>query len=281
MTNILKLINIGSKKLKISNILSYKIDSEILLSKVLNKKREEIILNENEIVNSKKISEFNNLIHRRSLKEPIAYILEEKEFWSKKFYVSRNSLIPRPETELMVEELVKIFRDKSISILDIGTGSGCIIISLISELRSASGLGIDISKKAISVANKNIQKYNMKGRVKLQKRSFTEIFNKKFDLIVSNPPYIMRKDLKNLDEDIKRFEPLLALDGGNDGLDVIRKIIYKARYILKTKGTLALEIGNEQYKKVSKILVKNNFKIVKIIEDNKDSRRCIISSRIS
>ena len=98
---------------------------------------------------------------------------------------------------------------------------------------------------------------------------------------MSNPPYIMRKDLKNLDEDIKRFEPLMALDGGNDGLDVIRKIIYKTKYILKTKGTLALEIGNEQYKKVSKILVKNNFKIVKIIEDNKDRRRCIISSRIS
>ena len=154
MTNILKLINTGSKKLRINNILSFKIDSEILLSKVLNKKREEIILNENEIVNSNKISEFNNLIHRRSLKEPIAYILEEKEFWSKKFYVSRNSLIPRPETELMVEELVKIFRDKSISILDIGTGSGCIIISLISELRSASGLGIDISKKQFQLRTK-------------------------------------------------------------------------------------------------------------------------------
>ena len=108
-------------------------------------------------------------------------------------------------------------------------------------------------------------------------KSFINIFYQKFDLIVSNPPYIERKDLKNLSEDIKRYEPRIALDGGNDGLDLIKKVIYKSKYILKIKGTLALEIGNEQIKKVSKILLNNNFRIKHVVKDYKDNTRCVIA----
>ena len=275
---VLELINSGSQKLKESNICSYKIDSEILLAKILNKKREELLINLNQKIAPKKIGKFNRLINRRSLKEPIAYILKEKEFWSKKFHVNKNTLIPRPETELMVEKVVSIFKNKDIFILDIGTGTGCILLSILSELKNSKGIGVDISQKAIQIAIKNSVKHNLTRKTKFYNKSLTQIYDHKFDLIVSNPPYINKKDIKNLEDDVKKFEPKLALDGGNDGLDVIKKVIYKSKSILKVKGMLALEIGNEQYKKVSKILTSNKFKIRFTVKDYKDNVRCILST---
>ena len=278
--NIIELINIGSKLLKEKNIRSHILDSEILLSKTLNKSREDILINLDEKINEKDIFKYKNYIDRRIKNEPIAYILEEKEFWSKKFKVNKNTLIPRPETELLVNKLSEIFKKKKISILDIGTGSGCIILSLLDELKSSTGIGIDISKEAVSIAKINGLRLNLLNRVKFLNKSVSSIFNKKFDLIVSNPPYIESKDMKNLSEDIRRYEPRLALDGGNDGLDLIKKVIYKSKSILKTKGTLALEIGNEQIKKVSKILIDNNFRVKNLITDYKNNVRCVIANHI-
>jgi len=275
--NIIELINIGSKLLKEKNIRSHILDSEILLSKTLNKSREDILINLDEKINEKDIFKYKNYIDRRIKNEPIAYILEEKEFWSKKFKVNKNTLIPRPETELLINKLSEIFKEKKISILDIGTGSGCIILSLLDELKSSTGIGIDISKEAVSIAKINGLRLNLLNRVKFLNKSVSSIFNKKFDLIVSNPPYIESKDMKNLSEDIRRYEPRLALDGGNDGLDLIKKVIYKSKSILKTKGTLALEIGNEQIKKVSKILFDNKFRIKHVINDYKNNVRCVIA----
>ena len=275
---ILELINNGSKKLKNKKIYSHKLDSEILLSRVLNKTREELLISLNQKIEPQTINDFYKLVHRRSLKEPIAYILEKKEFWSKNFLVNKNTLIPRPETELMVEKIVKIFKTKNIFILDIGTGTGCILLSILSELKNSKGIGIDISSKAIKIANENSKKHKLTQRTKFYRRSLSEIYQNKFDLIVSNPPYIMRKDIKNLNEDIKKFEPKLALDGGNDGLDLIKKVIYKSKNILKTKGMLALEIGNEQFKKVSKILRSNKFKTRYLVKDYRENIRCILST---
>ena len=277
---ILKLINSGSKQLKIYNIGTSRLDSEILLAKILNKKREELLTNLNQKVTTQTVQNFNKLIARRSSKEPIAYIFKEKEFWSKIFFVDKNTLIPRPETELMVEKIIKIFEKQKIRILDIGTGTGCILISILSELRNSSGVGVDISQKAIQMAVKNSKKHGLTSKIKFYRKSFTEIYNHKFDLIVSNPPYIRSQDIKNLEEDIKKFEPKLALDGGNDGLDVIKKVIYKSKSILKLNGMLALEIGNEQYRKVSNILIKNSFKTRLLVRDYKDNIRCILSTFI-
>jgi len=275
---ILELINNGSRQLRNKNIYSYKLDSEILLSEVLNQTREELLINLKKKIEPEKIGDFYRLIERRSLKEPVAYILKKKEFWSKNFLVSYNTLIPRPETELMVEQTVKIFKKKNISVLDIGTGTGCILLSILSELKNSKGIGIDISSKAIQIANANSKKHKLTQRTKFYNRSLNEIYHNKFDLIVSNPPYIMKKDIKNLNEDIKKFEPKLALDGGNDGLDVIKKVIYKSRSILKIKGMLALEIGNEQFKKVSKILISNRFKTRYLVKDYRENIRCILST---
>ncbi len=275
--NILKLLNTGSEELRIKNIFSHRIDSEVLLSNLLNKKREELLINLDEKVSLDNTRKFQKIILRRSLKEPVAYILKKKEFWSKNYIVNKNVLIPRPETELMVEKIVNIFKEKDIFILDIGTGTGCILLSILSELKYARGLGVDISSRAIEIAKKNLQKLKLPNKIKFDVKSLNEIYGYKFDLIVSNPPYIMSKDIKNLEEDIKKFEPKLALDGGNDGLDVIKKVIYKSKSILKIKGMLALEIGNEQFKNVSKILSNNNYRIKYLIKDFNENIRCVLS----
>ena len=275
--NAFEIIKFGSNLLKEKKIPSFILDSEILLSKILNKTRENVLINLDQKINIKNISTYKEYLKRRSNNEPIAYILGEKEFWSKKFNVNKDTLIPRPETELLVDKILKIYQEKQISILDIGTGSGCIIISLLSSLKTSNGVGIDISKNAILMAKKNALKHKLSRRVKFLNKSINNIFSKKFDLIVSNPPYVDSKDIKNLSDDIKRFEPRIALDGGNDGLDLIKKVIYKSKDILKIKGMLALEIGNEQIKKVSKILIDNNFRIKHVIKDYKTNVRCVFA----
>ena len=275
--NILEAVKFGSSLLKEKKIQSYILDSELLLSKTLNKPREKILTNLDANIEKKIFNIYKKYLIRRSKNEPVAYIFGEKEFWSKSFMVNKHTLIPRPETELLVYGLLKIFNNKKISVLDIGTGSGCIIVSLLTNLRQSVGIGIDISKKAILMAKKNVVRHKLNNRIKLINMSFENVFDKKFDLIVSNPPYIEKKDIKNLSEDIKKYEPRMALDGGNDGLDLVKKVIYKSKHILKIKGTLALEIGNEQIKKVSKILSDNNFRIGKVIKDYKNNVRCVIA----
>ena len=278
--NALELLNSGSYKLQKQKIKTHRIDSEILLSKVLNKSREQILIRLNKNMKNTEIFAFDNFIQRRLNKEPVAYIINEKEFWSKKFHVNKNTLIPRPETELLVEDLIKIYKNKNISLLDVGTGSGCIIISLLGELSNSKGVGIDISSRALKIAKQNALLHKVENKIKFYNKSIIKLFNCKFDLIVSNPPYIDTKNIKNLDDDIKKYEPLIALNGGNDGLDVIKKVIYKAKEILKINGRLAIEIGNWQSKKVSKELKINNFIIEKYIKDYKDNTRCLISKLI-
>ena len=277
---LINLLNAGSSFLQQNNISSYQLDTELLLSKVMKKRREELLMSLNTLVNYEKIKKFNYFIKRRSNKEPVAYILNEKKIWSKNFYVNQNTLVPRPETELMVEKLVKIFKNRKINLLDIGTGSGCIIISLLTELKTSKGVGLDISKKALDIAKINSKRHKLLRKIKFLNLSFSKLYNQKFDLVVSNPPYIKSSDLKNLDCDVKNFEPKIALDGGNDGLDLIKKVIYKTRGLLKKRGIFALEIGHAQYEKVSKILKSKKFRIECIVKDYNDNIRCIISRNI-
>ncbi len=273
-----ELIKIGSNFLKKNNIKSYMIDAEVLLSSISGQSRENLLISDFK-VNPIQIKSFNNMISKRAKsKEPIAYLLKKKEFWTNKLNVSSDVLIPRPETEILVENLITYYKDKNPFILDIGTGSGCIIISLLQELKKSKGIAIDISKKTLKIAKKNSKLNGTFNRIKFVNLSISKFNSFKFDLIVSNPPYISRSELKNLDEGIKFFEPKIALDGGNDGLDVMRKVIYKSRKILKINGMLALEIGTGQYKKVSQILKLNKFREKILIKDYKDNIRCIFST---
>ena len=273
-----ELIRIGSRTLKKYKVNTYRLDSEILLSNLTGKSRE--FLNINPLFKIKKfqVKNYNKLIAKRGLsKEPIAYITKKKDFWNSQFHIDKNALIPRPETEILVDKLSKIFINKSPFILDVGTGSGCIIISLLEELNASKGVAIDLSSKALKIARKNALSNETTNRIKFINISIEKFNQYKFDLIVSNPPYIARHQLKNLSEDIKFFEPKIALDGGNDGLDVIKKVIYKSRSILKINGMLALEIGNGQYKKVSQILKFYKFREKCLIKDYKNNVRCILS----
>lgn len=272
-----EVIKRGSKILKDKKILTYQLDSELILSKLLNKRRESLLVNEETIVPLKTIKNFNKLIKIRSRRRPIAYILNKKEFWNYIFYVDKYTLIPRPETELMVESVLKIYKSKRFKILDIGTGSGCILLSILAECKKASGTGLDISKNALKVAKKNAKLLDLSLRSKFVNKSIGDYFPGKFDLIVSNPPYIKSPEMFKLPPDVKNFEPNIALNGGNDGLDVIKKVIYKSRSILKLNGILAIEIGNKQYKKVSQILKKNNFREKLLIKDYRENIRCVFS----
>ena len=275
--NISELLHSGSKILRLNKIKTHQLDSELVLSNLLEKERADLIIDENRKVSEITILNFKRLIIRRAKKEPMAYIFKNKEFWSKDFFVNRNTLIPRPETELLCENIIKIFRNKNLYVLDMGTGSGCIILSILTELKGVKGIGIDISRKAIEVAKKNSNKLGLNERVKFFNKSLENIHGCKFDLIVSNPPYIRTLDINNLSDEVKNFEPKIALDGGKDGLDVIKKVIYKSKAILKNLGWLALEIGYGQHYKVSQILKKQNFKEELLVKDYKNNVRCIFS----
>ena len=263
--------------MKDNKILSNQIDSEILLSHILKISREKLLVNDDEI-KTDIIQKFKSLIFRRSKSEPIAYITKNKEFRSINLFVDKNSLIPRPETELLIDPIISIFKRKKILFLDIGVGTGCIIFSILNEMKQSRGVGIDKCKKTILNAKRNLIKLNLNTRAKLLHKSICDLPFYKFDLIISNPPYIIKRDIRGLSDDIRKYEPIFALDGGNDGLDVIRKVIYKSKYILKKNGILALEIGFGQHLNVINMLNKNKFRILKILYDYKRNVRCIFST---
>ena len=280
MNNIQSILNMGSSFLKENHINSYQIDSELLLSKVLNKNREYMFLNHTETLNNELLQKFKVLLNRRKKKEPLAYILNHKEFWKNSFYIDKNVLIPRPDTEILIEEILKLYhKDRNLSVLDIGTGSGCIIISLLKDRPRFNGTAIDISKKAINIAKFNAKIHQLTDRIKFYKSSVDNFFKGKYDLIVSNPPYINNLELKYLDKDIICYEPLLSLNGGLDGSFVLNKVIKKSSSLLKIGGKLVLEIGFDQKYKVMSLLKKKEFYINKIVKDYANNERCIIATK--
>jgi len=276
-------IAFAEQELKRSNNLNSRLDSEILVSHLINIPRESIYSKLKENLPLNKTEELQKLVSRRVKKEPIAYILNNKEFWSTNFYVDRSVLIPRPETEVLIDLILSQISNKNnhLNILDIGTGSGCILISLLKELVKAKGIGVDKSTKAIAIAKKNSISQQVDNRTSFKNVNLEEIkFDKKFDLIVSNPPYLPDVSLKNLNLDIKLYEPKIALQGGVQGVDFLYKIIGLASKILKINGLLALEIGDNQFHILAKYLKKNRFKILdKYILINKQVR-CLLATKL-
>ena len=277
---ILEAIKKGDKILKKEGIKSYKLDSEILMSHVTQKSRVDLILNLNTNLSNKDIILFENLIKQRSKRKPIAYLIGKKEFWKYEFSITKDVLIPRPDTEIIIDQTLKLTKNKSgLKILDIGIGSGCVLLSILKERKNFYGTGIDICKKTLNICKVNLNKLDLFDRVKLYKSDIDNFNHGKYDLVISNPPYIKKFDLKYLDRDVYDYEPKLALNGGLDGLKYIKKIILNSSNFLKRKGILILEIGFDQTEKVKKILRENGYYIRDVVRDLAKNYRCIISIR--
>ena len=269
------------KELSNSNIKNANLDCEVLLSNIINKDREYVILNPKKNLDKKYIDIFNNLIDRRKKSEPIAYLINKKEFWKETFYIDKNVLIPRPDTEHIVEEVLKLTQNNSKShVLDIGTGSGCILLSILKERKNFIGTGIDISKKCIKVSKYNAKRLELDNRTKFYISDVDNFLIGKYDVVVSNPPYIENLYLKYLDRDVVNFEPKLALSGGRDGFSEITKVINKTSGLIKKNGVFVLEIGHNQKNKVTEKLKAKGFYIKKVLKDYGKNDRCIISSKI-
>ena len=279
--NISLAINRGSKILKQKFVPNSHLDSEILMAETINKDREYIFLNSNININQKSLNYFYKLIKQRSLGNPVAYLTNKKFFWNFEFFITNDTLIPRPDTELVVENVLKLTEQKNkLNILDVGVGSGCIILSILKERKNFNGTGIDISKKCLNISRINAINLKVSSRLKLYKSDIDKFNLGKYDLIVSNPPYIKKHKIKYLERDVARFEPRLALNGGLDGLSEIRKVIKKSSELIKKNGKFVLEIGFDQKNKVIGLLKKEGFYINCIQKDLAYNDRCIVSTKI-
>ena len=275
-----KTIKQASQLLKNKNIISHELDAQVILSDIMGVTRDFFITNSHIKVSKNTIKKFNHAIRRRIKREPVAYIIGKKEFWSQDFAVNQTTLVPRPETELLIYKVIDFFKNKRINILDIGTGSGCILLSILKELVHSRGVGIDVSAKAIKTAQFNSCNLNLLHRSKFKVFDVGKFNIGKYDLIISNPPYIPSKDIKNLSKDIINYEPLVALNGGVNGLDLIKKVIYKSNSLLKKNGLLVIEIGSNQYLKVSSLLRQQGFREISKQCDYNHNVRCIISTKV-
>ena len=279
--NSTELIRIGTKILQKSSKFNAELDSELILSNILNTTREKLIIHPIKNINKILENKFKSDIKERNLKKPIAYILGYKEFWRQKFVTDPNVLIPRPDTELIIEKVLKDFKkNENKNVLDIGTGSGCIILSILLERIKFKGMGIDASKQAINVAKINAKMQQLGNRIRFINTDIDNFFSYKYDLIVSNPPYIKKSKLSSLMEDVKNFEPKLALDGGPDGFSAILKVIAKSSKLLRKNGMLFMEIDSTQVMKTKEMLKKFKFYTKEICKDLSGNNRCISAIKL-
>jgi len=273
------LIKTSLEKLKDKNIPNAEIDLRVLLNYSKYSKNEIILSNFD--VDKININLFNKVLNRRLSNEPISKIINKKNFWKDEFYVNEFVLDPRPETEGIIEECTKLIRNKqcSIKILDIGTGSGALAISLAREFINAKIMAIDISEEAIKVANANINNKKLNNQIQL-KHSTIDNINDKFDLIVSNPPYLTKKELDNTSHEIKNYEPLIALDGGEDGLYFYRDFSKKINNIMNVNAYLILEIGEGQFRDCKDIFSLSKLNFHKKAQDLQKKDRILIYSKL-
>ena len=256
-------------------------EKKLLLSHVLGLSNEKLNLTQSEKVGEKDLKNFEQLINRRKNSEPIAYLTNKKSFWKNDFYVDQSVLIPRSDSELLIESVIEYFPDltKTYNFLDLGSGSGCLIISLLNEYLLSSGIGVEIDKEAIKVSEKNKEFLLNKDRLKFLESDFSNYDTSSFDIIISNPPYIPFEEKKDIMKEVRNYEPSKALFADEKGLYFYRKIIENLSKHLKRKQFLFLEVGINQPDGVVKILKNNNFNVVSIKKDISNIPRCIIAER--
>ena len=271
----------GIQKLNAAQVENPNLDAKIIFKHILSVDNEQFELCKKNEISNKITKSYFELIDRRIKREPIAYITNKQSFWNDEFKVTKDTLIPRPETELILENVLSYFPDKKIdlNIADLGTGSGCIIISLLQEYINASGIGIDISKEAIKIANENKKLLKNHERLKLLDEDYAEYNLNGFDIIVSNPPYISQDSL-DIQKDVYDYEPHLALFSKNNGIDAYNKIISNLASRIDKNFFLFLEIGLGQASEVTKLLKNNGFTEILTKVDLANIPRCVIAKKI-
>lgn len=273
-----ELLELGSKNLREVGQEEPKALAKRILAFLLKKDVSYLAIHPEEIVETKIETDFNEAIQKKQAGIPLQYITNMQEFMGINFYVDENVLIPRPDTEVLVEEVIKLAKAKeNIAILDMCTGSGAIAIALAEYLTNAKITASDKSKKALGVAQKNAK--NTKASIQFIESDLFGNIKDKFDIIVSNPPYIESDVIKCLDKEVQK-EPMMALDGGKDGLDFYRKIAKQARAYLNEEGYLALEIGYNQKKKVKELLKKEGYREIYSKKDFGDNDRIVIGKKV-
>lgn len=286
--NIEQALNFGKQELNKNEIEDSLLKVRILLTDILKQSKEYLVINNTKELSLQEEKEFKEKIEKLKSGYPIQYITNKQFFRNCEFYVDENVLIPQPDTEILVEEAIKILKEKTfqknkINILDLCTGSGAIIVSLGKELEKISEkynfYGTDISEKAIEIAQKNANSNNVNVKFYLGDLFESINVNEKFDLIVSNPPYIETDVIKTLSLEVQK-EPIIALDGGITGLDFYKRIAKESKNFLTTKGYLILEIGYNQMEAVCSILKNENFKIVSRVKDYANNDRVIVANLI-
>ena len=279
--NIQSAILQGAKTLRNKNIPLPYLDSEILMTKAIKKDKKYILINFNKKIDQKNLIFFQKLILERSNGKPIAYLTNKKFFWESEFIVTKDTLIPRPDTETIIQNVLNFTKNKTnLNILDIGVGSGCIILSILKARKYCRGTGIDINQNCLKITKMNAINLKVSSRLKLYKTNVDKFTLGKYDLIVSNPPYIKKYVLKYLDKGVANYEPKLALNGGIDGLSEIRKVIKKSSELIKKNGKFILEIGFDQKSKVINLLKKEGFYINSASKDLAKNDRCISCTKI-
>jgi release factor glutamine methyltransferase len=255
----------AKKELDESGVGSSRLDSLILLSYAISFSREQLIFNPDFELDFAQQQNFFTLLERRKARQPVSQIIGKREFFGGDFFVNSDVLDPRPDSESLIELVLERFPncDEEIKILELGVGSGCLIITLLKAFKNAAATAVDVSDKALEVAKKNAQNHQVLERLKLQNSNLFSALNdsSKFDLIISNPPYIPSKEIENLQAEVRLFEPLLALDGGVDGLDFYRKIAAQSQNFLSENGQIILEIGFGQKEDITKIFTQKNFSL--------------------
>ena len=257
-----------SKNFSISGIETSELDARLILKEILSFDDKELIINENYNIPERFIKEIFAIGERRLKGEPISKIFKKRNFYKSTFIISNDVLDPRPETELIVEIANNFIKKNEVkNILDLGTGSGCILLSILKENKMINGLGIDLSKEAINIAQKNSKKLQLDKQSNFLISNWMEAINFKFDIVVSNPPYIASKDIKKLSNNVKNFDPLLSLDGGEDGLNCYRVIVKDLKRVINKNAIIIIEIGYNQSNSVEEIFKNNDFKLLKKYND--------------
>jgi release factor glutamine methyltransferase len=277
-------LNLASKELQNAKIVSHLLDCRILLGYCLNLSKEQIIFNPNQILTPNQMDDFFSLIKRRSNREPVSHIIGKREFFGKDFVVNSSVLDPRADSETLIEAVLGHItnREKKIEILELGVGSGCLILTLLKIFQNAVGVGIDISEDALDVANQNSATDNLSKRCKFIQSDWYQSLNdnQKFDLIISNPPYIETGQINFLQNEVKNYEPLIALDGGFKGLDCYYKIAENVINFLKPDAIIILEIGQNQENSVIEIFVSCGLKFIESRKDLGGIIRCLVFKKI-